>query len=469
MVPLASHLGEAGEFDAPVTEHRANETRRRSGGGGAAATRTGPGARRERRLTELAPAPIRSAGIIDAPVIGGKVPRRGSPGRGDGFLHRGVADGYARAVADLVPDGLSSPASAPLERRRRGGVELVREIRNRGGRVMSGVDVERGAVLAQVAGVLSRRARFAGLTPSGGEPIVIESEKGDTGAEWCLHRRGAAEWSLSTAALVVRVGAPAGADNAQLRRYAQHDVEEVVIVDHERRTIEWLALNGGGAYSPVTRSKLINCDPAELGKKIEWPCKIDREVQPKPGATADDPVAKALDLLIDGELKLLALYDARQASADTRTAALATAAIGLPTLILTISGSFASHAVLLHVGFIVIAAVAAFVVFARSWNAWRRRANDPKHLHLHISAEAAAVAQARRQWRGYQDDTPVDAGDPIRVRQLALKMWRARAMDSRRVAEIKDVLSVIAAVAFAIGLAVSVYLVWHARFTGKSG
>ena len=333
--------------------------------------------------------------------------------------------------------------------------------------MMSADEVERREVLAQVVHVLSRRARAARLIPVTGESILSDSKHGHRAADWGLQRPGATEISLSTVALVVLVVAPSDHPDLDLGFYAKHNVEEVLVVEPEKRSIEWLARNGDDAYEPIEQSKLIKCGPTKLAEQIEWPWKITREAQRESGPIAEDPVGKALDLLIDGELKLLALYDARQASADTRTAALATAAIGLPTLILAISNSFASHAVLLHVGFIVIAAVAALVVFARSWNAWRRRANDPKHARFHISAEAASVAQARRQWREYQRDTLVAAGDPIRVRQLALEMWRTRARDSRNVAEIKDVLSGIAAIAFAIGLAATVYLVWHARFTGK--
>jgi hypothetical protein len=230
----------------------------------------------------------------------------------------------------------------------------------------------------------------------------------------------------------------------------------------------------------------------ELAEDV--PCEIDvptgQPVEP------NGPVGKALDLLIDGELKLLDICNARQTSADTRTTALASAAIVLPTLILGLSKSFASDAALLKVGYVVIVILVAFIVVgARSWNAWRRRpgasvsaeaadghpahddqrrAGPARRARLRLaqarqwwrfSAEAPAVAQARRQWRVYQRDTAPGNSDPIRVKQLALKMWRTRAYDSRRVAEIKDVLSVLAAIAFGIALIVSASLVWHARFT----
>lgn len=199
-----------------------------------------------------------------------------------------------------------------------------------------------------------------------------------------------------------------------------------------------------------------------------------------------EPATRALELLIDGELKLLAIYDSRQASADTRTAALATAAIALPPLILSLSKSFRSNAALLHVSYFAVVIVAIGIVLARAWNAWRRRAHDKpseigateteKHATNakanakpswwpRISAEGPAVKDAREKWRKYQDDTHLDQADPVRVQQLALEMWRARADDSRHVAEIKDIMSVAAALLLALALLITGILVVNAHFS----
>ena len=151
----------------------------------------------------------------------------------------------------------------------------------------------------------------------------------------------------------------------------------------------------------------------------EW--RIDIEA---PGLV--DPqgvIGKALDALIDAELKLLAIYDNRQASADARTTALATAAIGLPTLILGVSKSFASNALLLKIGYAGVIVAAFIVVAARSWNAWRRRRNLPG---IHISSESKVVAEAGEDWQAYQHQHRVDQADPIRVKQLELRLACAR-------------------------------------------
>jgi hypothetical protein len=60
------------------------------------------------------------------------------------------------------------------------------------------------------------------------------------------------------------------------------------------------------------------------------------------GDAEDDLRAKSLDLMIDNELKLLAAFDARQAGADARTAAISTAAVALPALIFTLANTSAT-------------------------------------------------------------------------------------------------------------------------------
>lgn len=185
-------------------------------------------------------------------------------------------------------------------------------------------------------------------------------------------------------------------------------------------------------------------------------------------------VAKALELLIDGEVQLLAAYDARQGSADSRITALATAAIALPTLTLSLSKAFAQNPAPLRLTYVAVVVAAALVVFARAWNGWRRRSVNVTDARLNamrtkprwtISAEAIDVTKARNEWRAYQRETPVHTADPIRVQQLALGLSRARARDSHKVAQIKDGLSVAAAAVFVAALVISADLVAHAHFS----
>lgn len=198
---------------------------------------------------------------------------------------------------------------------------------------------------------------------------------------------------------------------------------------------------------------------------------IDEEAST--GDDREETATKALDLLVDGELKLLAIYDARQASADTRTTALAAAAIALPPLILSLSKAFTSNSTLLHWGYLAVVILAILILIIRGWNAWRTRQptknqprlkSQPKHKWLYVSADSAAVADAREKWRDYQVKTGVGKTDPVRVGQLALEMWRARADDSRKVAHIKERLSVLAGILLVFALVITAILVMNAHF-----
>jgi hypothetical protein len=52
--------------------------------------------------------------------------------------------------------------------------------------------------------------------------------------------------------------------------YAARGVDEVLILDPEKRTVDWLGLEGG-EYGPIERSALIDLGPRELFDRIDWP------------------------------------------------------------------------------------------------------------------------------------------------------------------------------------------------------
>ncbi|MGI8413643.1 MAG: Uma2 family endonuclease [Solirubrobacteraceae bacterium] len=71
-----------------------------------------------------------------------------------------------------------------------------------------------------------------------------------------------------TAALAVEVLSwrePAG---KKLDFYAAHQVAELLIVDPDKRGVDWLTLREG-AYEPVLRSTAPNFGPAELAQRID--------------------------------------------------------------------------------------------------------------------------------------------------------------------------------------------------------
>ena len=57
---------------------------------------------------------------------------------------------------------------------------------------------------------------------------------------------------------------------AKLPFYAAHRVDELLIVDPEKRSLSWLAL-AGGEYQPIGRSGLIDLGSDQLAERIDWP------------------------------------------------------------------------------------------------------------------------------------------------------------------------------------------------------
>lgn len=186
------------------------------------------------------------------------------------------------------------------------------------------------------------------------------------------------------------------------------------------------------------------------------------------------PDQDALQELIDGEIKLLAAYDARQASADARTRATATAALALPTLTLSLAKSFATNESTLNwfYGLVVVASIAALVLALWNWQqpgidepATNQQRAEPAR-RWRISTESQAAKDARTQWRSWYDPDMADnsranTGD---VRRDALRMWRTRAVDSRHIAQLKEKASVGATVGLVLALVGSAVLVILADF-----
>jgi hypothetical protein len=85
-----------------------------------------------------------------------------------------------------------------------------------------------------------------------------------------LHREQGWDICTPTAALVVEIVSPGDESWEKLPFYAAHDVDEALIVDPEKHSVDWLGLSDG-EYRPIARSGLIELGAAELGKQIDWP------------------------------------------------------------------------------------------------------------------------------------------------------------------------------------------------------
>ncbi len=51
--------------------------------------------------------------------------------------------------------------------------------------------------------------------------------------------------------------------------YAAHDVDEVLVVDPDKRTVDWFALKDG-EYKPIEPSGVIELGATELAQQIDW-------------------------------------------------------------------------------------------------------------------------------------------------------------------------------------------------------
>ena len=85
-----------------------------------------------------------------------------------------------------------------------------------------------------------------------------------------MHRRFSDQVFYGTAALVVEFVSPGDESYQKLGCYADRGVDEVVIVDRERRHVDWLGLNHG-KYEPIEHSRVVHLGPQDLSRRIEWP------------------------------------------------------------------------------------------------------------------------------------------------------------------------------------------------------
>jgi Uma2 family endonuclease len=76
------------------------------------------------------------------------------------------------------------------------------------------------------------------------------------------------QWQ-ETAAIAVEIRSPGDESLKKFGFYAAHKIDEVVIIDPETRSVEWLGL-AGDDYCPLDRSGLLTFGPAELAGQLDW-------------------------------------------------------------------------------------------------------------------------------------------------------------------------------------------------------
>jgi Uma2 family endonuclease len=158
--------------------------------------------------------------------------------------------------------------AAWLERRRALGQDLYDEVWEGEYHVAPAPHRRHGYVGAQLAVLLWPRARQAGLWLN--DPLNIGEPDNYRVPDRAILRDREMSAFLPTAAVVVEVVSPGDESYQKFDFYFARWVEEVLIVDPQRRTVEWYA-RGADAFTRSGRSTLLDVDEPTLHGEIDWP------------------------------------------------------------------------------------------------------------------------------------------------------------------------------------------------------
>jgi Uma2 family endonuclease len=156
-----------------------------------------------------------------------------------------------------------------LERRSRSGLDRLDEVWEGVYHMVPAPSYAHGSLESQLHMILGPLAHQAGLEMIG-QSNLGESEHDFRVPDSALHRPDAHGTWHPTAALVVEIVSPSDETWEKLPFYAAHDVDEVLIVDPQKRSVGWLALEHG-EYRPIEHSGLIALSTAELADRLDWP------------------------------------------------------------------------------------------------------------------------------------------------------------------------------------------------------
>jgi Uma2 family endonuclease len=173
-------------------------------------------------------------------------------------------------MATLVLDPYAYELDALKERRRVSGLDRLDEVWEGVLHMVPAPSYEHARIAQQLAEILGPLARDSSLVAAIGEFNLGDSIDDFRVPDGGLHRPGAKGVWLHTAALVVEIVSPDDESWQKLPFFAAHEVDEVLILDPQKRTVDWLGLDDG-EYQPIERSGLIDLGPTQLAGRIDWP------------------------------------------------------------------------------------------------------------------------------------------------------------------------------------------------------
>lgn len=167
----------------------------------------------------------------------------------------------------LLPDPPPAPFDQLLAQRSQWGADRWDEVWEGVLHMIPPPSHEHERLLMVLGRLLGPYADTAGLELTGGIGIGVKDDY--RAPDLALHHPGAAEQWHPTAALVAEIVSPNDETWDKLGFYAAHQVEELLIVDSDKRAVDWLGLKDG-EYHPIERSALIDLDAHQLAEQLGW-------------------------------------------------------------------------------------------------------------------------------------------------------------------------------------------------------
>jgi hypothetical protein len=171
----------------------------------------------------------------------------------------------------LFLEPLPSQIEELLERRRRWGADLFDEVWD--GVYHAATPLATAGSIALVREDL--RTALGSLAQRAGLQMLGAFNIGEWDTDYRvphggLHRELNWDMCAPTAALVIEIVSPGDETWEKLPFYAAHQVDEVLIVDPQERTVNWLGL-AGEEYRPIERSGLVDLGAGDLAEQLDWP------------------------------------------------------------------------------------------------------------------------------------------------------------------------------------------------------
>jgi xanthine/uracil permease len=141
----------------------------------------------------------------------------------------------------------------------------------------------------------------------------------------------------------------------------------------------------------------------------------------------NDPQTETLDFLIEQSRRLFEVYEARRSTAETKIAGVVTAAVALATI--TVTATITTHLERVFASVVLGCVVLTVLVALLARLAVGLQLGEGPLLSSESKASRARLSALHR----CQGDE-----SPARVREGALKMWRARERDSHNMARAKE-------------------------------